>query len=66
MSEVIQRTISLTRWVAHIPYSTLDPNLLKDITPYYVDILRSPYEGEFDYLLFDHLAYRIMDIASVT
>jgi len=65
MSEAIQRTISLTRWVAHIPYSTLVPNLLKDITPYYVDILRSSYEYEFDYLMFDLLACRLTDILPV-
>jgi len=66
MSGAILRGISLTRGIAHILYSILDPNLLRKITLNYKDILKLSYECEFDFLLFDHLAYRIMDIASVT
>jgi len=66
MSGAILRGISLTRGIAHILYSILDPNLLRKITLNYKDILKLSYECEFDFLLFDHLACRIMDIASVT
>lgn len=66
MSGAILRGISLTGVIAHILYSILDPNLLRKITLNYKDILKLSYECEFDYLLFDHLPCRIMDIASVT
>jgi hypothetical protein len=66
MSGVTLRGISLTGGIAHILYSILDPNLLRKITLNYKDILRLSYECEFYYLLFDHLACRIMDITSVT
>ena len=61
MSGAILRGISLTRGIAHILYSFLDPNLLRKITLDYKDILRISYECEFDYLVSDHLACRIMD-----
>lgn len=66
MSGTILRGILLTGGIAHILYSILDPNLLRKITLNYKDILKLSYECEFDYLLFDHLVCRIMDVASVT